>query len=321
MSASVGWLPLPARAVVDANPLSNTNPPTDGAPWANVGAVGVAGGTYLGAGWALTAAHVGAQNITLLGTVYQWDGTAHRLTNSDGSLSDGVLFHLTTLPPLPSLPLSSSTPSALSQVDMIGFGFMAGSPATTFSPGTIGFYWSANPGKSWGNNRIDPGGTSFVNDGFADVVAFSTTFDAPPLQTSDECQVANFDSGGGVFYNNGGVWEQAGIIVAINQALTNRPYASAVYTDQTYAVDLATYRDQIVLWIEATIPSLSIARVGTNVSLSWPDTGVTYNLEATPSFSPENWTTLSPPVFSTNGQMVAVLPLTGNTRYFRLQKQ
>src|SRR5690349_5697924 len=135
-------LALKTHAVVDASSPANTNAPPDGSPWGNVGALNGASGTYLGAGWVLTAAHVGTGNIALNGTTFVYDGTSQRLTNSDGTSTDMVLFHLTTLPPLPRLLLTSNTPAVLSQVDMIGCGRIAGSTETLISNYT-GFYWSS----------------------------------------------------------------------------------------------------------------------------------------------------------------------------------
>src|SRR5690242_10245099 len=81
----------PTHAIVDASSQSNTSAPPDGAPWANVGQINWPSGIYLGAGWVLTAGHVGAGNINLSGTVYPWDGTLHWLTNSDGTFADGIV--------------------------------------------------------------------------------------------------------------------------------------------------------------------------------------------------------------------------------------
>jgi len=320
-------LALPTYGIVDANSMANTNPPTDGAPWDHLGQVSCCGGIYLAAGWVLGARHVGPGNINLSGTSYAWDGTLVTLTNSDGSITDAIMFHLQDLPPLDNLILVSNTPAALSIVDMVGFGFRAGSSETTFSPEATGFYWSTAGGKSWGNNKINLEGVNSVYDGATNngvgitVDAFATDFDSsavPGLQTSDECQAANFDSGGGVFYKDQSAWELAGMILAINEPLTDRPFNSAVYTDQTFALDIPSYRDQIVTVIQSTIPSLSIVPSGTNVQISWPDTGVTYTLEATPSLSPETWTPLSPPLSETYGQFSALVPMADDRRFFRL---
>jgi hypothetical protein len=256
--------------------------------------------------------------------MFPWDGSFYGLTNSDGTFADAIMVHLQTPPPLPRLSLASSTPSALSAVDMIGYGYRSGSAATSFSFGTTGFYWSSTRTKSWGNNKINAAGPIYVQDTFTNVVAFATDFDSstiPGQQTSQEAQAAAGDSGGGIFYNNGTDWELAGMIVAINHSLTNRPSNTAVYTDQTYSADIATYRPQILSFLQSTIPSLSIAANGTNMQVSWLDTGVNYNLQATTSISSPNWSVLSPSLTTTNGQICAILPASTGSRFFRLQKQ
>jgi len=316
-----------AHAIVDASTQDNTNAPPDGAPWASVGNNKGAGGIYLGAGWVLTAGHLGPGDTTFGSVVFPWDGTYHELTNTTGDRVDGTMFHLKSAPELPRIPLVSSTPAPLSQVDFIGFGYRAGSAETSFGLGITGFYLSANAGKGWGNNRLSPSGvgtavtsvgsTYFTNQAF--MTDFSSSLD--PTRTSDEAQGASGDSGGGVFYQNGSVWELAGWIVAIDNTLTNRPPNTAAYEDLTFAVDIATYRDQIVSILEATPVALSIVQTGSEVELRWLDTGASYNLEATDTVPPSNWTTLSPGLSTTNGEIRALLPATTNPRFFRLHKQ
>jgi hypothetical protein len=319
-AAAVLLLSPQAHAIVDANSQNNTNAPSDGVPWDSVGTVNGASGNYLGAGWVLTAAHVGAGTAKFLGQNFAWDGMIYWLTNSDGTYADGVLYHLTSMPPLPRMPLVTSTPSTLSAVDMIGFGYISGSTQVDFWLGVSGFYWSALPTKAWGNNMVS-GGAIWVFDGTTNLFAFPTTFDAAPLpQTSDECQAAPGDSGGGVFYKNGSTWELAGMIVAIDEPQTNRPGNTAVYTDATYSLDIATYRNQIQATIQGTVPTLSIARVGDNMKISWPDTGLAYSLQATTTFSPANWAVITPSEIVTNGQIVATVPMTTSTRFFRLHR-
>jgi hypothetical protein len=316
-----------AHAIVDASTQDNTNPPSDGAPWANMGNNQGAGGIYLGAGWVLTAGHLGPADINFGGVVFPWDGAHHELTNTTGDRVDGTMFHLKSPPALPRIPLVSSTPAPLSQVDFIGFGYRAGSPETSFGLGITGFYLSANTAKTWGNNRLSPdgvqtfvtviGSTYFTNRGF--MTDFSSSLD--PTRTSDEAQAEPGDSGGGVFYQNGSVWELAGMLVGIDNTLTNRPANTAAYEDLTFAVDVATYRDQILSILEATPVTLSIVQSDSQVELRWLDTGASYNLEATDTVPPSNWTTLSPSLSVTNGEIQALLPATTNRRFFRLHKQ
>src|SRR5215467_13970115 len=88
-------------AVVDAHSPANTNAPPDGSPWDHVGTVHGASGIYVGNGWVVGAGHVGWGDFLRNGTLYNFDGIALRLTNSDGSTTDMVMFHLTPPPNLP----------------------------------------------------------------------------------------------------------------------------------------------------------------------------------------------------------------------------
>jgi hypothetical protein len=312
-----------AKAIVDAFSRTNTSAPADGAPWANVVGVNSESGVYIGGGWVLTAAHVGAGNVNFEGVVYPYDGNSHRLTNSNGTVTDLLLFHLSMQPPIPSIPLATSTPAARSQVDMIGFGAIAGSDQTSFGSYT-GFSWSSSPYKSWGNNKANSG-TSTVNIGFGNLTVFKTDFTAPgtgglSAPTSDEAQAASGDSGGGVFQLNGSIWQLVGILDAISMQSGQQP-GTAVYGNTTASADIATYRNQIIGVITpATAPGLAIVVAGASVTACWPDDGVTYQLQAASSLTSSNWSTLDASVTATNGQLCVWLPTTNTLRVFRLKR-
>lgn len=312
---------LTAHAMVDASSPANTNAPPDGAPWANVGFINsAASGVYIGNGWVLTAAHVGPGYIELDGGVYNFDGNWQRLTNSDGTATDLVVFHLTEFPPLAPVVLATSTPAPLSAIDLIGCGRIAGSPETSLVPYT-GFYWSAQGFKSWGNGKVSSGGLVVLDAGMGNVTLISTAFTKPgsPGATSDEAQAAVGDSGGGVFQHSAAGWKLVGVVdlITVMPGQTNN---TAVYGDQTLSADIATYGPQVAAWRASTSPPLTITRSGTNAMLCWPDIGISYILEATASLNPTNWTTLTPSLTTTNGQICAVLPTSGAARFFRLQK-
>ena len=312
------------HAIVDANSMANTNAPSDGAPWDNVGRIGNASGVYLGGGWVLTASHVGVGAIELAGATYSPDGTALQLTNSDGTTTDLVLFHLSTLPPLPSVPLVTSTPSAFAAVDLIGVGYISGSTQTSFGLYS-GFYWSSAQAKSWGNNKVNLAGVSTINIGYGNLTAFNMDFTSPGTlgpsgQTSDEAQVAPGDSGGGLFINNGSVWQLAGILDA-EQLQPSQPASTSAYGDKTYAADIATYRNEIFAVLSSgPVPPLTITRSGANSRVAWPDTGVPYTLQAGGSLLNPNWVTLSQAPTSTNGQLMVMVPDSKAFGIFRLQK-
>ena len=311
-------------AIVDANSQLNTSAPADGAPWDNVGQLGGASGVYIGGGWVLTASHVGVGSITLSGSNYSPDGTSLRLTNSDGTATDLILFHLGKMPPLPSLPLVSTTPAALSQVDIIGNGHIAGSTQTNIGIYT-GFYWSAGGAKSWGNNKVNLGGVSTINAGFGNLTAFAMDFTSPSTvgptsQTSDESMVSAGDSGGGAFQKIGGSWQLVGILDA-EQTQLNQPASTSVYGDTTYAADIATYRSEVVAVLNAgPVPNLSLTRSNGTTLVCWPDTGVNYTLQASSSLLSSSWTAVSQARTSTNGQICVLVPEASPGNFYRLQK-
>jgi len=310
-----------AYAIVDANSQSNTSPPPDGSPWANVGTLNGGSGVYLGNGWVLTAAHIGIGTFHVAQADFPSDGTYYRLTNSDGSLTDMDLFHLSIKPNLPTLPLASSAPPASTQIDMIGYGRIAGSAQTNFGSFT-GFYWSPTEMKSWGHNLVKSGGVTTINAGYGNVTAFATDFTQPGSSgaTTDEGQAASGDSGGAAFESSGSTWLLAGMLDAISTYET-QPANTAVYGNATYSANIATYRNQLLALMGLSAqPTLSIATSGTNVVVCWPDSGAGFNLEATPILSPAAWTTVAQNLSSTNGQGCILLPMTSSPRFFRLHK-
>ena len=316
--------PLRLRAVVDAASTANTNAPADGAPWANVVSLNGASGVYLGSGWVATAAHVGLGNPIFDSAAAGRDGAGHRLTNSDGSLVDMQLFHLSNAPALPTLALAGSTPATLSVVDLIGYGRIRGSDETTIS-NHPGFYWSSAGYKSWGNCRISEDGLTSVDDGVG--VGWCVPMDfvdpaspGPPAPTSDEAEAAGGDSGGGVFQQTGSGWRLVGMIIAID-LYTNQPWGTAAYGNTSYAVDIASYRDQVLgLMGASAVPVLSISRAGTAVRLGWPDSAAGCTLESTTNLQAPAWSTVVENVASTNGQGGLAVPLSGGARFFRLRQ-
>ena len=308
-------------AVVDANSPANTNAPPDGSPWDHVGTVNGASGIYVGNGWVLSAAHVGWGNFLLSDATYPFDGNTLRLTNADGSMTDMVMFHLSPQPNLPSLLLATNTPGDYAQVDMIGYGKIAGSAEMTLGS-YRGFYCSGPGYKSWGNNKLKPGGAFVINAGLGDIMVFATDFTSPGTpdpgsQTTQEAQGAVGDSGGAVFHQTISGWELAGMIDAVG-VYPDQPANTAVYTDETYLGDIATYRPQIAAWRASTAPILTLTRVGTTIQICWPDTGVGYDLEAAGNLSNPTWiaVALNPP--ASNGRVCVALPASGSARFFRL---
>jgi hypothetical protein len=304
-----------ADAVVDANSRANTNAPPDGSPWDNVGTVNGLSGVYLANGWVLTAAHVGFGTFTLGASSFAYDGNFHQLTNSDGSVTDALMFHLATPPGVPNVAVVSNSPSPGAAIDMIGFGYFSGSSQMSFGSNT-GFLWSAAPAKSWGNNTVVANRVP-VSDVVGKITALYTDFSGPgSAQASNEGQAATGDSGGGVFQLTGSGWQLAGIMVGISQAQAS----AAVYGDLTFAVDVAAYRNQVIAVLASTAPVLSLTRSGGNVRACWADTGVAFNLQQAATLTNVIWTTVPQAQVPTNGQICVTIPATNAAGFFRLHK-
>jgi len=105
------------------------------------------------------------------------------------------------------------------------------------------FYpWTTNGQRRWGSNTID---TTTVTDNMNNVItgAVATAFDSHTSADyiSSEAQGATGDSGGGIWINNGGSYELAGITFAITDISDNR----AEYGDSTAIMDLSSFKNEI----------------------------------------------------------------------------
>ena len=119
---------------------------------------------------------------------------------------------------------------------MIGHGLDRGGPVTW--SGHDGFSVLSTQSIRWGTNEVAGSGT------LGGDAAFATSFDLGA--TPHEAQAQYGDSGGPVFAKSAqGVWELAGIMFTID-IYENQPYWYALYGNATYAIDLASYRDQII---------------------------------------------------------------------------
>ena len=243
-------------------------------PRNRVGIVGTSlSGVYLGSvggqDWVLTANHVGAKSFTLDKTEYSVvENSTVRLTNSDGSNADLILYRIDTSLNWPLLSLSGSSLSAGTAVTMIGNGYNRSADLMTWY--VDGTSWSTVPSAArtetgylyssplshtlrWGTNTVDYDAGLF---GFNNTICAATTFDV----IAGDAQAASGDSGGGVFVQNAGdTWGLAGIMLAIGTySKIGQPTNSAVVGNVTYFADLSAYRSQILTTIPepATVPVL-----------------------------------------------------------------
>ncbi len=213
------------RAIVSGS-TTNTSDPGSSA-WNYVGAIGGAGGVYLGdyngTYWVLTAAHVGLGDFTLGGTTYSAvSGSSINIYNTDSSQADLALYRISTSPGLANLSLNPFANLGTTTVQMIGFG----------------------GGKSWGTNTI-AGYTSYTING--------TPYGGQGIVTLASGESGNGgqgvggDSGGGEFYQFGGTWVLAGILSGVGELFSG----GTSLGQGTIAVDLALYRTQILNDINA----------------------------------------------------------------------
>jgi hypothetical protein len=233
-------LAAPARALIidSGDGQGNTTAPADDPGFDHVGRVNSPSGVYLGNGWVLTAAHVIIGETEFGGVGYlPVPGSAVQLVNPNQSLADLQVFQIDPSPSLPLLPIRSTTPNQNANVTMIAVGLSRGDPTSWM--GYDGYYWGATDGKRWGTNRVS--GTAYIG-----THSFFTSFTEGG--TTHEAHGASGDSGGGVFVKNGGVWELAGLLLAVGPGTLpgGQPGNAALYGNYTYAADLAQYRSQII---------------------------------------------------------------------------
>ncbi len=233
-----GGAPQASAVVIASEPGSgNTTAPVDDPGFGRVGVPYVASVVYLGNGWVLTANHVGDTNVTLDGVVYPLvPGSRVTFTNPDLSVPDLSAYRIDPHPDFPILPIRATTPATGTPVLMIGHGLDRAGPVTW--GGHPGFATAGTQAIRWGTNEVDGAGT------LLDTAAFATVFDV--TGSAHEAQGVYGDSGGAVFAKNlQGVWELAGIMFAIDQ-YEDQPYYYVLDGNATFAVDLASYRDQII---------------------------------------------------------------------------
>ncbi len=141
---SVLALASTARGVAITNDSLNTSAPANDPGWNNVAHMSGATAVYLGDGWMITANHVSdgpvsfsnGQVINVLpGSDVGFFNPSSTGAPLTGMTPDLRMFHLATTPNLPSLQVSTTTPTAGTTVTMIGAGL-------DHSPNLIG--WDIN---------------------------------------------------------------------------------------------------------------------------------------------------------------------------------
>jgi hypothetical protein len=178
--------------------------------------------------------------VILGGVTYPWiPGSAHQLTNADGSATDLVVFGLRTEPPLSLLPIRATAPSVGNGVIMIGRGQQRTAP-TTWN-GHNGYALGTSGYMRWGTNVVDQTNVTLTVSGTR-THGFSMTF-SEEGGTPDEAQAAAGDSGSAVFLRNGSAWELAGLVHATLDG--GHPPGIVLFGAKTLVSDLSQYKSQI----------------------------------------------------------------------------
>ena len=274
---SCALFPFAGTAVIIAggDGSGNTTAPTGGQGWDYVGRIDNANAyssvTYIDNNWFITANHVkvfdNPTGVLFGGSSYSIDpNTWTRLQNSNGDDADLMMFRVTGSVGLSGLTVRSSATANGSFLTMIGNGRNREATETSWNsswvegghpPVYTGYKWASGSTKRWGTNvkDVDAG---LVDDGFGITDMFYSDFDDIG---GSEAQGATYDSGGGVFYNNGGEWELAGLMLSTS-GYSGQPGGTAVYGNRTYMADMQHYADQINTTAAIPEPSTAILLVG-----------------------------------------------------------
>jgi len=264
-AACVFGLGLPsAQAVIiyGGDGSGNDSAPPGGTWWNYLGRRGGGSAVYLGeyggTHWAITAYHVGAGDVIFGSQSYSYiPGTAVRIPNPDTSLTDMVLFQLDGGPALSRLPIADATPPTGADLIFVGSGRDRAADLTGWQVDTsqdpwvwtevspdqadvVGYHLQSTRTLRWGPNNLDGAELATVNP-----YGTTETFYGDWDPVDGEGQVTPGDSGGGVFYENGGEWELAGVIL-YRGIYKDQPSDTAVVGNRSYAGDLAEYRSFIL---------------------------------------------------------------------------
>lgn len=252
-----------AVIVAGGDGSQNTSSPSGGQGWDYVGKIDKANVyssvTYISNNWFITAHHIkvldNPTSVLLGGSPYLIDPNSWtRLANSESGNADLSMFRVVGgTVGLPGLTVRSSATANGSDLTMIGNGRNRQSSETTWNSSWVeggkptayrGYKWASDSAKRWGTNLKDAD-VGLINSGenFGITDMFSTDFDKTG-GTTDEAQGATYDSGGGVFLNNGGDWELTGIML-LTPVYNGQPGSTAVYGNLTYMADMRYYAAQI----------------------------------------------------------------------------
>lgn len=231
----------PARAlVVQADPDGPRHAPGRGTGFDHVGHIRGTSGVYVGGGWVLTAAHVGAGDFWLDGVRYPAvpDSWVRLRGEVDAGPPDLGLFRVEPAPQLPRLEIARRRPKLADAVLLVGCGLGRGEPFAW--EGRAGWRWAPPAVCRWGRNQVAAVSLEMQEPGVA-TRAFATLFsDGEP----EEAQAAVGDSGGAAFVPGRQAWVLAGIMISV-RSFPRQPAQTSVIGNATHLADLSHYRAEI----------------------------------------------------------------------------
>lgn len=240
-----------------------------------------ASGIYLGYNaatkdvWVLTARHISSSASQ--GNTISIDGLTYNRQpeggDGFGQLPGGDLRLVRynrpdlAVPTLPAINISTTVPTAATELLMVGYGQNRTQNATTnafisdavsVTVGT-GYDWSGTTMKRWGTNQIEgefldaletvpvAGTTGTFSLGPYSTTGYMTDFDQPGIGqwlNSNEAQGSLGDSGGSAFYYSGGQWFLSGIFTAV-VGFDGQKGNTAAFGNLSLLTDVATYSSAI----------------------------------------------------------------------------
>lgn len=244
------------------NTIINNTSPSASFPWANAGYGNTFSSVYLGNGWVIGSQHTGMPtsfNSFAGGSSYST--VSGSFTPISGA--DLAVYQLSTIPTsIPDAKLYCDPVAVGDDVIMTGIGFVRDSYNNNGTPGNEldDYYpWSASQQIRWGSNKVST--TNVLNGvGMTIPEVAATIFDEPSNSnyTSSEVQGSIGDSGGGVWIDNGGIWELAGI----NFAVTDTSDSRAEYGDGTAFTELHSFKNEIYMVTGIPEPSSCLLVIG-----------------------------------------------------------
>ena len=244
-------------------------------------------------------------------------------------------------------PLYTSSNESNQSVVVLGRGTQRGGPVVV-SGQTNGWFWvdPSDGVERWGQNTV----TSIANGGTGIGDLLRCTFDAGA--GSNECALSDGDSGGGLFIQNNGTWELAGINYEVDGPFSNATVESGTFSASlldkrgfyqlvgstnwvlisgSQPVPGAFYSTRIsasLAWIDSVINSLpgsdlqiaGILPVANGVQVSFYTSNRLYYVQSTTDLMNGPWTTFTNDVPGTGG-IVSVLDTNAASipaRYYRV---